>query len=65
MSKTYWLRYDEYILYIRKNKKNFAIRSVTATVLILSLIIGFQVSQKDEIREFVLPKTFIVMMLML
>ena len=65
MSKTYWLRYDEYILYIRKNKKYFAIRSVTATVLILSLIIGFQVSQKDEIKEFVLPKTFIVLMLML
>ena len=65
ISTTYWLRYDEYILYVKKNKKKFVIRSVIATTLILLLIIGFQFAQKDEIKEFALPREFIILMLML
>ena len=64
-SNTYWLRYDEYILYVKKNKKNYLIRSVMATVLILTLIAGFQLSQITEIKEFMLPKEFIILMLLL
>ena len=65
ISTTYWLRYDEYILYVKKNKKKFVIRSVIATTLILLLIFGFQFAQKDEIKEFALPREFIILMLML
>ena len=65
ISNNYFLRYDEYIVYVKRNKKKFVIRSVIATTLILLLIIGFQFAQKDEIKEFALPREFVILMLML
>ena len=40
-SKTYWMRYDEYVVYVQKNKKYYVIRAMIATLSILAAIFVF------------------------
>ena len=40
-SKTYWMRYDVYVLYVQKNKKKYVIRAIIATTAILCMIFAF------------------------
>merc|ERR1712110_54118 len=65
MSKTYWHRYDEYIIYVKREKKNYVRTALYSTILILALIIGFQVVQITKIEEFRIPYLFIIQILLL
>jgi len=65
LSNTYWLRYDEYIIYVQREKKNYVRVALYSTIIMVSLIIGFQLVQMDDIKELRIPYTFIIMIIML
>ena len=59
LSTTYWLRYDEYILYVQREKKNYIKTAMKSTITIFILLVGFQIVNSDEIKEFRIPYSYL------
>ena len=63
LSNTVLLSYDEYILYVRRNRSKDVTRATYSTIFILILGIGFQFITYDEIKELRLPNLFMVLII--